>query len=176
MPLNIKPLKEITILLMGPIFQNIAYILLLFVFDSNLVLKYHLGILIFNLLPIYPLDGGKLLNIFFTKIMPYKQSYRLVIIISYIMTIIILLNNNVLTINTILTYIFLIYIIRKEQLKTNYLYNKFLLERYLNNYSYKKVKIVNNINSIYRTKNNIIRDGNKYYYEKEYLNRKYDKF
>lgn len=175
MSLNINPLKELLVLIMGPVFQNLAYFILLFLFDYDLVNKYHLGILIFNLLPIYPLDGGKLLNIFFTKILPYKTSYKLVIIVSYIMTIIILISSRIITINVIITYIFLVYIIRKEQLKTDFLYNKFLLERYLNNYNYKKIKIVNNINNLYRTKNNIINDGNKYYYEREILEKKYNK-
>ncbi len=176
MPLNIKVYKEFLILIMGPVFQNIGFVLLKYLInDYNLLLKYHLGILIFNLLPIYPLDGGKLINLLFTKVIPYRYSYRLTIIISYIMTIIILLSNNKISINMILTYIFLIYIIRKEDNKTNYIYNKFLLERLLNNYSFKKSKKIKNDKSFYREKHNIIKVGNMYINEKDYLFEKYKK-
>ena len=76
----------------------------------------------------------------------------------------------------ILIYIVLIVMIRKEQLKEGVVYNKFLLERYLNNYKYKKSKIVKNVNGFYRTKNNIVYNGKKYYNEKELLEKKYHNF
>ena len=175
MPLNINVYKEFIILIMGPIFQNIAYLILNLILDNNLVLRYHIGILIFNLLPIYPLDGGKLLNLLFTNIIPYKLSYKITIIISYLMTIIILFLNRQLSINMIITYIFLIFLIKKEDNKLKNIYNKFLLERYLYNYNYSKNKIIKKENNFYRTKNNIIKIGNKYYNENEYLNKKYQK-
>ena len=175
MPLNINVYKEFIILIMGPIFQNIAYLILNLILDNNLVLRYHIGILIFNLLPIYPLDGGKLLNLLFTNIIPYKLSYKITIIISYLMTITILFLNRQLSINMIITYIFLIFLIKKEENKSKHIYNKFLLERYLYNYNYSKNKIIKKEKNFYRTKNNIIKIGNKYYNENEYLNKKYQK-
>ena len=43
MPLNTSPYKEFLILIMGPIFQNIAYFILLTIFnDKNLILQYHI--------------------------------------------------------------------------------------------------------------------------------------
>ena len=177
MPLNTSPYKEFLILIMGPIFQNIAYFILLTIFnDKNLILQYHIGILTFNLLPIYPLDGGKLLHLIFTKFIPYKFSFKVVIVISYITTIILLISNNQLSINMILTYTFLIYLIRRENLKINFRYNKFLLERYLNNYFFKKEKIISNENNFYRTKKNIIKCNNQLFSEQEYLKKKYNNF
>ena len=76
----------------------------------------------------------------------------------------------------ILIYIVLIVMIRKEQLKEGVVYNKFLLERYLNDYKYKKSKIVKSVNGFYRTKNNIVYNGKKYYNEKELLEKKYHNF
>lgn len=177
MPLNIPIYKDIIILIMGPIFQYISYYILLYIFnDYELITRYHIGILLFNMLPIYPLDGGKLLNIIFTCIIPYKISYRIIIYISYIFNIILLLCNDKISVNMILIYIVLIVMIRKEQLKEGVVYNKFLLERYLNNYKYKKSKIVKNVNGFYRTKNNIVYNGKKYYNEKELLEKKYHNF
>ena len=76
----------------------------------------------------------------------------------------------------ILTYTFLIYLIRREDLKINFRYNKFLLERYLNNYFFKKEKIISNENNFYRTKKNIIKCNNQLFSEKEYLKKKYNNF
>ena len=177
MPLNIAIYKDILILIMGPIFQFIAYYILIYIFnDYDLITRYHIGILVFNCLPIYPLDGGKFLNIIFTCFIPYKLAYKIIIIISYLINIIILFCNDKLSVNMILIYVVLIIMIRKEELKTNVRYNKFLLERYLNNYNYKKNKIVKNINNYYRTKNNIIIKDNVYYNEKEILRKKYHNF
>lgn len=177
MPLNIPIIKEFLILIMGPIFQNIAYLFLLVITnDYELITRYHIGILIFNLLPIYPLDGGKLLNLFFNIIIPYKISYKIIIIISYIANIIILFSNNKLSINMILTYIVLIIIIRKESLKEDLIYNKFLLERYLYHYKYKRNKVIKNINLFYRIKNNILKKNNIYYNESDLLDKKYRYF
>lgn len=177
MPLNIPIIKEFLILIMGPIFQNIAYLFLLVITnDYELITRYHIGILIFNLLPIYPLDGGKLLNLFFNIIIPYKISYKTIIIISYIANIIILFSNNKLSINMILTYIVLIIIIRKESLKEDLIYNKFLLERYLYHYKYKRNKVIKNINLFYRIKNNILKKNNIYYNESDLLDKKYRYF
>ena len=177
MPLNISIKKEFIILIMGPLFQNVAYILLLLLLnDYEFITRYHIGILVFNLLPIYPLDGGKLINLFFTCIIPYKLSYKLIIIISYIINILLLFSNNKISINMILTYIVLIIIIRREEVKEELIYNKFLLERYLYNYSFRRNKIINNTNSFYRIKNNIIKKYNIYYDEKQLLSKKYQYF
>lgn len=177
MPLNISIYKELLVLIMGPLFQFLSYYLLLFIFDDyELITRYHIGILLFNMLPIYPLDGGKFLNIIFTCFLKYKFSYKLVIYISYSVNIVLLFLNNRLSINMILIYIILLIIIRKEQLKERTVYNKFLLERYLNEYRYKKNKIVKNVYSFYRTKNNIVYDGKQYYDENEILRKKYHNF
>lgn len=177
MPLNIDYKKEFLITIMGPLFQFIAYFILLKIFNNNYLVKaYHYGILEFNLLPIYPLDGGKLCNIFLNKLIPYKKSLKFIILISYSITIIQLFSSKVITLNVIITYILLIYLIRKEEIKIPFQYNKFLLERYLNNYSFKKIKVITNYNNFYKYRENIIKIGNKLYSEKEYLREKYDNF
>ena len=177
MPLNLEYKKEFLITIMGPIFQFIAYFLLLKIFNNNhLVKAYHYGILEFNLLPIYPLDGGKLCNIFLNKLIPYKKSLKCIILISYFITIFLLFSSKRITINIIITYILLIFLIRKEEIKIPFQYNKFLLERYLNNFSFKKKKIISHYNNFYKYRENILKIGNKIYSEKEYLREKYDNF
>ena len=177
MPLNINPLKELIVLINGPLFQEIAYRVASIVIPSqiSLISTYHYNILIFNLLPIYPLDGGKLLKLITDKFIPYKNSLRLVILISYIMIIVFLFKVEIISINTIIICIFLLYLIIKEEKKINYIYNKFLLERYLGNYKFKDTTIIKSINNFHRNKNHLVKVGQKYYSEKDVLKEKYNK-
>ena len=178
LPLNASYKKEFLILISGPIFQQIAKMILIIIFpqEQNLINLYHYGILIFNLLPIYPLDGGKLMHMFLSKIAPYKVSLYISISISYaIILIIFLLNMNNLKLNLLVMIIFLVIKVYSEQNKINYIYEKFILERYLNNYCFKKTKLIGNNNSFYKNKTHIIKENHKYYLEKEYLEKKYKK-
>ena len=167
--------KELLILLAGPLTQNIAYIILINIFnrDREVILIYHLSILIFNLLPIYPLDGGRIVNLLFNIFIPYKKSLQLIIKISYITTLIIFIIQKNITINIIIMSLFLLLIIHKEEGKINFIYNKFLLERVMNNYNFKRRKMINNITNFYRNRTHLIKENGKYYEEKEYLTKKY---
>ena len=173
MPLNTKIYKEFLILIAGPLFQYIAFFILLILFpnDSNKINAYHYSILIFNLLPIYPLDGSKLLKLLLELIFPYKYSIKITLLISYIVIIIIIpiIGN----INGIIMGIYLLYMTTKEYRKINQLYNKFLLERYLYSFYFKKSKIIRNDNHFYRDKRHLIKRKNTYYLENEYLTKKY---
>lgn len=57
--------------------------------------------------------------------------------------------------------------------RQDYLFNKFLLERYLNNYNFKKIKIINNKNNMYKDKRHMLKDKNKYILEKDYLKERF---
>ena len=176
MDLNINPIKELLILLGGPLFQFLSlFLIYLFKDKKEVIIIYHYSILLFNLLPIYPLDGGRLINILFQIFISYKRSIKLSIIFSYLLLLIIILKSN-LKGNIIIMIIFLFSLIIKESKRINYLYNKFILERYLNNYNFKSSKIINNINNLYRGKKHLIKDNNIYYLEKEYLDKKIKKY
>ena len=167
--------KELLILLAGPLTQNIAYIISINIFnrDREVILIYHLSILIFNLLPIYPLDGGRIVNLLFNIFIPYKKSLQLIVKISYITTLIIFIIQKNITINIIIMLLFLLIIIHKEEGKINFIYNKFLLERVMNNYNFKRRKMINNITNFYRNRTHLIKENGKVCEEKEYLTKKY---
>lgn len=76
-------------------------------------------------------------------------------------------------INLIIIIIFLVYKVAKEQVKIPEIYNKFLLERYLNKYKFKHSKIINSKEKFYRNRCHLIKVGDKYYLEDEYLEKKY---
>ena len=167
--------EELFILLMGPFTQVILYLIVTILFRNNIVSfrnyeifrNYHYILLIFNLLPIYPLDGGRLVNIIFNYIFPYRKGNILVIYLSYIfvlLTIIYVNNFNYLFMGLVLIIEIYLYYIKQDNI-----YNKFLLERYLYNYKFKRLKIINNINNMYRERRHIIKSNNSYITEKDYL-------
>ena len=176
MMINCNPIKEFMILIMGPIFQNIAFLILSFFFSKEIVSPYHIGILVFNLLPIYPLDGGKLFNLGINVFIPFRKSFQISIVISYVIAVVILFMNHHLSINMILTYVFLLFLIRKEELRIPLYYHKFLLERFLYSISFSKKKLIFHSNSFYRYYYNILKDGEKQIGEKEFLYKKYGNF
>ncbi len=143
---------------------------------TSFITMYHYGILIFNLLPIYPLDGGKLLNLLLATKLPYKSSLILTIRISYLVTLIyFLINLSNLKLNVLLITTFLTLKIKDKERKINVSYEKFLLERYLNNYSFKESKLINDKNKFYKNRRHLIKENDDYYLEKEYLAKKYKK-
>lgn len=152
--INTNFYKELLVLIMGPIFQILfIYVIYFYKVDvPNYFYTYNLYILIFNLLPIYPLDGGRLLHLFLCKIFSYYQSLRIIIYISYFIFISIFIYTLIFKWNLIFILIFILLgkQLFKEIKKTDYYFNKFLLERYLNNYFFKKIKKIKNIKKMKR--------------------------
>ena len=138
-PLN----KELLIACGGIIFQLIfliiIYLLPINIITKNLLYKYNISILLFNILPIIPLDGSIIINSLLNKIFSYKVSYYLYIIISIVFSIFYLFFNYWYSLNNYL--IVSLFIIKTYYAIKNYKYLKtrFLLERYLNKYEYKYI-------------------------------------
>lgn len=175
-----KSLKEeLLILINGPLFQILLYIIVIILNTKgiitprsfNIFKNYHYTLLIFNLLPIYPLDGGRIFNIIMNYLLPYKKGNKIVILISIILTLTLILLYN--SLNCILMSILLITEIIIYLKRQNYLYNKMLLERYITPPNYHKLKIIKNKNSLYKEKKHIIKYQNKYITEKDYLNKRF---
>lgn len=178
LPLNSSFLKEFLILISGPLFQELAKLFLIIIIpdQKDLIISYHYGILLFNLLPVYPLDGGKIIQLFFSTIIPFEKSLKVSIIISY-MTIstYFILNITNIRINVLIITSFLLYKVIMEQKQIKYIYEKFILERYLNNYRFKASKLITKYNNFYKNKRHLIKENNIYYTETEYLDKKYKK-
>lgn len=177
-----KPKKEeLLIMLMGPIFQIVFYILIskfLTINELALFKNYHYSILIFNLLPIYPLDGGKLLNIIINYFSSFRRSFRLTMFISYlgVLTIIFvfILKKTSLSLSLVLVLILVISKLTSELRKEKYYFNKFLLERYLNKYNFSKVKVIKGINDMSRDYKHVIFYNSKTISEKDLLQKHFN--
>lgn len=175
-----RPLKEeLLILLNGPFFQMILFIIIIllqkegFITFRNFTIfkNYHYTLLFFNLLPVYPLDGGRILNIIINYLLPYKKGNKLVILISLlvIITLLFLYKNLNFSLMGILLITELIIYLKRQ----NYLYNRMLLERHMFPFEFKKLKIIKNKNSMYKDKRHIILYKDKYITEKDYLNQRF---
>ena len=164
-----RPLKEeFIIAIMGIVFQ------IIFTFKINVF--YNTIIILFNLLPIFPLDGSKILNILFNKISNYKSSLYTTFFVSYIfiilISILILIKRDLVGIIVVITLLFQLNL---ENKKINSMINKFYLERHLYNFKFKKRKIIKNINKMKRDYTHIIIINKKYITEKEFLRKLFDK-
>ena len=83
--INLSLLKELLILIMGPVTQIVfTYLIYYLKIDvSYYFYTYSMFILIFNLIPIYPLDGGKLINVFLSFFLPFYKSLKITYYFSY---------------------------------------------------------------------------------------------
>lgn len=169
-----KPLKEeFLVAISGPIFQIVTFIVLHNYFNINFA-YYNAYILIFNLLPIYPLDGNKILSVILNKFIPYKNVNNFTVfislILSYLLIIIFFIKYNLLII--ILIILLLVGIFkRKKDLK--YIYNKFLFERYIYNIKFKKHRRVNSVDTFFKDYTHVVKEKNNYVTEKEVLTQKF---
>ena len=182
--INININRELLIAMGGILSQSIYMIIIIILYKYgfvreyiyNLYTRYNNSILYFNLLPIVSLDGFKILNLTLSKIFPFDISNKLSLGISFI-TLILILIVNYYTFNYTLLLVLSVLIINivNYYKDLNYIFNKFLVERYLYNLRYSKEKIVNNKKKMYKDYRHIFKNGNKYLTEKKYLYDKYNK-
>lgn len=173
--INVPFIKEFMVFLGGILFQTIFLLLINNIVNTNsyfyrIYSNYNKNILFFNMLPILPLDGGKLLNMILNHIFPYKSSYIKSIKISYLIIILLVIYYHT-NINLMLMIVLLIGLLVKEYKNIKYLFNRFLLERCIRKIKYRKNNFILNkkIEKMKKYKNNIFILNNQYIDEKEVL-------
>ena len=172
--INLDIKKELLVASSGVIMQHIFYIIIINLplrnYTKELYTMYNSQIIFFNLMPIYPLDGSKIIQLLLSSIIPLRITNILTIITS-IITILFLLYLNIYTMNysNIMIYIILAtYIIKFYQIR-KYIYHKFLLERYLYNFNFAKTKIIKNYHNMYKNKKHLIYNKGELLREKDIL-------
>ncbi len=160
--LNTKIYKEILMIISGPLVQ-ILFILLMYKLNTLGIIRnityekiYMINILLlkFNLLPIIPLDGGRLLNNLLDYILPYKQSIKVTLLISLVLTpLIFFIIGKILA---IYLFIFILINIYEEFKGIDSKLNKLLLERKLIDFNFRKTDYIDNINKVKRNHNYVI--------------------
>lgn len=160
MKINDSIIKDLLVALSGPLFQIILYLLIKKYYNI------HLFLLIFNLLPIYPLDGSKIVSDILYILFPYKISNNILFYISYILCLFIL-SFFIFNFNLFYLIIFIVLFIKviSFYINLNYLFNLFILERIMYKFNFKILKKINNINHMYKGRIHTINNIK----EKEYL-------
>lgn len=99
----------------------------------ELILSYNTAILFFNLLPIWPLDGGKLLFLGLSALFPYRKAYHAIIIFSMVASLTFIIVQSIFfpfTLSTFFLMAFLFLENRTEWRQRFYVFVRFLLNRY----------------------------------------------
>ena len=172
-------MKLVILSIGGLLNQLILYILFFYLYKYNLINTYtynlflsiNTSLILFNIIPIYPLDGYIILNSIFNIYIPYLKSNILSLIISIITLIIFILYSYNYKINNIFVISFLLYKLYNYLKDYKYIHNKFILERSMYNIPYNKIIYLN-------TYNPYLLKLNKYYYfnyksEKEVISNVY---
>ena len=178
--LNISFIKEFLVFLGGILFQFILY--LIFKYNINnysfiykIFINYNTSIILFNLIPIIPLDGSKVINILLNNFISFKYAHLITIYILYIFVfiLIVLFYNNL---NMNIMILLLLFLLIKEHKIHKYLFNNFLVERLVKEIKFKKNNFINklNLNKMMKYRNNIFIIDNRYISEKEILYKKYN--
>ena len=146
----LKIYKQILIIIMGPLTYFVSLFLIreLYLNEVISLVMYYKAlasnkyILIFNLLPIYPLDGGRLLKIVLDKIFTYKNSKRILYLVSFVFMIGFVIYT--IECKQYLMYVFLLVNFMINILSLNKQWKRFLVNRYYikNNYKEKIHKII----------------------------------
>jgi stage IV sporulation protein FB len=145
--------EEALVLIAGP-FQHVLIYIGLFIISSmqllpasvlDLIYYYNTIILLFNLLPIWPLDGGKLLFLFLSSYFPFKTAYHFIILFSMCLSIFLLLLQLWLfpfTLSALLIMLFLFVENRVEWKHRYFVFIRFLLKRYEGDSSVSSIKSI----------------------------------
>lgn len=137
-----RPIREeLFILILGPCYQQLFFLLLYYMGLNNYTfMSYHYSLLLFNLLPMIPLDGSKLLELLLEKFFPYLYAKKITGYISIIVFLGILglgIFNHQFLMLLILVFIFLNHYKYFRELP--YVFMKFLMERVMHEYHFKRI-------------------------------------
>ena len=177
--LNTNFISEFMLFIGGILFQLLLYFIFNIYVDNTsyiykLFINYNITLILFNILPIIPLDGSKVLNILLNTIFPFDLSNKITIFISYITSILLFIVYYK-NINVVIMVILFIVFTYKESKNNKYIFNRFLIERYIKNLRFKNNNFIfgNNAKSIKKYKNNVFIINNKYVIEKELIKERY---
>lgn len=184
-----KPFKEeFLIAISGFLFQSLFYLFSYFLYKNNiigakqmfLIEKYHYSILFFNMLPILPLDGSKIINVLLNLFIPYKKSLLVSSFISFVSIVLVFISFFILNIKIEYSYIMIFFFLIKKIIifykDIPYLFNRFLFERYSNPIKSRKKRVIKgyHLDFLKRQITHEFLIGKKRYQEKEILSKVFD--
>lgn len=180
--------EEFLIAISGFLLQTLFYLIAFFLYKSGalnlreiaIIKRYHNSILLFNLLPIVPLDGSKIINVLLNVFIPYKTSLRITSIISFISVFLVILYFLTFGLKIEISYIMILCFLFNKIITfykdIPHLFNRFLFEKYSYPNNYKKIKVINGLclEKLRRQRKHVFIMGKKHYTEKEILLKIFD--
>lgn len=176
-------IEEFIIALSGILVQIIFQLILQSLFNNYFInaktyymfTKYNISNILFNLIPIVPLDGSKILNIILNIFLPYKKSLILTNYLSIIFLLIFIITIKIDSSNMLLLFIFIKCIFESFKL-VNYMFNRFLYERYKYPIKINKKTLIKGkkLSKMKRQKYHIFKIKNEFIKEEEILGKIFD--
>ncbi len=172
-----RPIKEeLLIALAGPLFQLVYFLLVKDFVQYEWFVGANTALLLFNLLPIIPLDGSKILHCLLDTFLAFDISNNITIIISFIMllfgiVICIITHNLIISIAVLCITIKVIEEYKNKTLR----FQKFTLERFLNEYHFNKTKKIKKEKEMYRNYKHLFYVNSHWITEKSYLIKKFNR-
>lgn len=170
----------------GFLSQFTYYLLMVLFYKLNIITyvyfslfqNYCMGIFLFNLIPIYPLDGAVFMELIFMKLLPFKTAHKLVLYASVFIAFVVFFLSIYysLAINYLLIIVLIIKQIYVEYKDHDLIFNKFLLERLLYDFKFRKKHIFkhNKFTKMYKGRSHTFKDKYIYRSEKQMLKKKFD--
>lgn len=172
--------KDVLISLGGILFQIALFFLFALLYRRNVVVSstytlfcfYNRNIILFNLIPIIPLDGSKLLFALFSKFFSYRKSYLFMIFLGMVSLVFFIGYNFLYQLNDFVLYIFLFYQLYVVIREYSSVMHKFYLERVLYPHYYNAIiSGAIDIRKLRIDKFYYFDEGGKMVNEKEYIRR-----
>lgn len=176
--INVPLWQEFFVLVMGPICQILFLLFLSYATDPiqlKMFQQCSYWILIFNLLPVYPLDGGKLVQFICSYFFSYYRAIQVTIYLSWFIYICLFFMVLLFTHNLVGILIFFLLGISlwREVRQAPYSYQHFLLERSLSSYPFSKRKIIHHYHQMKRDTYHFIQNDSFFGDETSYLQHLY---
>ena len=170
--INRPMIEEFLILICGPLFQ---VFFTYFNRGNEILFNYSIILLLFNLLPIFPLDGSKFLNLFLNLFFSFKKSHLLTIYFSFLVIFFMILKCDF-NLLLILIILFIFFKVIDEFKNHINIFNRFLLERYIKDFGFKKSKVIKSdkLGKMKRDYRHVFFDGKCYITEKQMLKKRFD--
>ncbi|HLR62600.1 MAG TPA: site-2 protease family protein [Lentibacillus sp.] len=133
--------EEVCVALAGPLQHGFVYLFLFMLSGIELLPAhiietayfYNTVILLFNLLPIWPLDGGKLVLLTLSEKLPYRKAYNSAVMFSLILNVILAAVAVLVmpfTLSAFLLFAFLVMENKRDWKQRYFVFIRFLLQRY----------------------------------------------
>ena len=176
--LNTKIYKDLLIATAGILFQLFIYLFCqIRGLTGDLISNYNLSIMLFNLFPIIPLDGSKIVFELLNYHLSYQKSLVIYSVISIIFIVIYFALNYHYELNNYMIIALFVTKTIEEVKQRKVIHNKFILERFLYNPEFSKIKNSNQpLNKYQKDTKYYYNINNKVIAEKDYLTQVYHKW